>query len=178
MTPLRVIALGSALLSSLVSAQSYYSSSNRVWAAVAFVNHGERTPEYGELQTVLTPAGAQQLLRQGKAFRSRYLANVPDLDSDAAVAIGSAPIENIQATVIDNDQLTILSQADEWVAAGAMAFFQGLYPATNETFNSAAGGDDLSHNLHDNATGFEYPLNGYQYPKVQTLSLLDSTATM
>ena len=45
----------------------------KVWAAVAFINHGERTPVIANLRTVLTPEGAQQMLRQGTAFRARYI---------------------------------------------------------------------------------------------------------
>lgn len=182
MAPLRLFSLGAALLGSLVSAQS--DGSPRVWAAVAFVNHGERTPAtLGDLQAVLTPEGAQQMWRQGAALRSRYLESGPSINgavsSDALSSdVGSAPIENIQANVIDNHELTVLSQTDEWVAGGAMAFLQGLYPATNQTYNSEAGGMDMAHNWATDTNITNYPLDGYQYPLIETLSIMDSSSPM
>ncbi|POR34591.1 Heterokaryon incompatibility protein 6, OR allele, partial [Tolypocladium paradoxum] len=147
----------------------------KVWAAVAYINSGERTPLIGGLRTVLTPGGAQQLWRQGSAFRSRYLTGGGS-DSNSNSTGGVAPIQNMPKDAIDNRQLAVLSQADDWVAAGALAFIQGLYPAKTGAFVDAAGGTDLGHDYVHGSNVTEYPLNGYQYPKIQTLTTADSSS--
>lgn len=164
MAPLHIVAALSALLAG-VSAQSDDDGSHtKVWAAVVFVNHGENTPaDSSTSRTVLTPEGAQQMWRQGNVFRSRYL-NASD-----ANATDSAPIEGMQHDVVDNTVIDIYSQSEEYVAGGAMAFLQGLYPPQTKSFNTLSGGSDISHDYADNST-VEYPMDGYQYPFIQTLS--------
>lgn len=177
MAPLRdrlVAALAAAAaLAANVAAQAGDDSNadTRVWAAVAYINSGERTPAIGGLQAVLTPEGAQQLWYQGSAFRARYLTgggNGPGANNTA--------IQDMAKDAIDNRQLTVLSQADEWVAAGALAFMQGLYPAKTGAFVVGAGGQDLGHDYPGGSNVTEYPLNGYQYPKIQALTAEDSSS--
>ncbi|OAA52879.1 hypothetical protein ISF_09262 [Cordyceps fumosorosea ARSEF 2679] len=144
------------------------STSGKVWAAVAFVNHGETTPFLLSSHPVLTPAGAQQLYRQGQAFRRRYLSAA----AGNATTTGAAPIRGLGQNAIDNTQLRVLSQRDEWVAGGAVAFMQALYPPDRTAFNAAAGGQALAENyVAGNTTS--YPLDGYQYPQIETLPSTD-----
>lgn len=157
-------ALASCLLGQVVA----QSDSPRVWAAVAFVNHGETTPQLGPLETILTPEGAQQLFRQGSAFRSRYLS----INSKGS-GLNVAPIRNISQDAIDNVQVTAVSQAEEWVVAGATAFFQALYPANPANYNDKAGGMDVARDYPEGDNITDYPLNGYQYANIQTFSMLD-----
>jgi hypothetical protein len=140
----------------------------RVLAAVAYVNHGEKTPWLTSLQKVLTPTGAQQLWRQGAAFRERYL----NATSDSA---GSTKIFELDENVIDNTQVIAITGDDEWVVSGATAFMQGLYPPATDSFNVLAGGDALAEDFSSNNTGLlNYPLNGYQYPRIETFSQQNS----
>ncbi|KAK5997801.1 hypothetical protein PT974_00163 [Cladobotryum mycophilum] len=183
MTPLRSLRLqmlhAPLLLVLLAVGVHAQASSNKVWAAVAFINHGEKTPDFGGLQTVLTPAGAQQMLRQGAAFRSRYLSgSTSERNSSSANAIGLAPIQNIAVDAIDNSQLDILSQQSQWVTGGAMAFLQGLYPANKGALNSLAGGEDLVNDFAANSSQTSYPLGGYQYPNIQSFSSNDPASVV
>ncbi|KJZ71970.1 hypothetical protein HIM_08650 [Hirsutella minnesotensis 3608] len=143
----------------------------KVWAVVAYVNHGERTPFIGGLQTVLTPEGAQQMWRQGNAFRNRYLTG----SSNGSRSDGAAPIQKISANVLDNTQVAVVSQSNDWVVGSAMAFMQGLYPPRTDAFVAAAGGEDLGRNLANGTSETNYPLGGYQYPMIRTLSPQESS---
>lgn len=159
MASLQLFAVAAAVVAG-ASAQSSDGDA-KIWAAVAFINNGERTPAFGDMRSVLTPIGAQQMYTQGEAFRARYL------DQNATTYI-----QDIETGSIDNFQLDLYSQSDEWVVAGAQAFMQGLYPPAELEFSSSAGGDDLGHDyVSGNAT--DYPLNGYQYAKIETLNFLD-----
>ncbi|KYK61751.1 hypothetical protein DCS_02894 [Drechmeria coniospora] len=151
------LVISSALLLAVAAVSADDGDNVRVWAAVAYVNHGESTPLLGGLQTVLTPEGAQQMQRQGIAFRSRYLNN-------------GTQIQGINVVAIDNLQLNISSQTDDWVAASALAFMQGLYPPDVMALLAAGGGTDLGLNLVAGSNTTDYPLLGYQYPRVRTLS--------
>ncbi|KAF4988897.1 hypothetical protein FGRMN_9478 [Fusarium graminum] len=143
----------------------------KVWAAVAFVNHGERTPMAADLRTVLTPEGAQQMWRQGTAFRARYIKD--GVNSSDYEAIQKAYLQNLNPNVIDNDDLDMISQADEWVSGGAIAFMQGFYPPSANSFDNSTGGEEIAMNLGVGDNKTEYPLNGYQYPDVRSPSYLD-----
>ncbi|KAF5027775.1 hypothetical protein F66182_106 [Fusarium sp. NRRL 66182] len=156
-----------------IAAQS--GGGERVWAAVAFINHGERVPIASNLRTVLTPEGAQQLLRQGTAFRARY---VPDgVDGSDYEDIQTAYLQNLNADVINNDDLDVISQDDEWVSAGAMAFMQGFYPPVTDAYDNSTGGEEIAINLASSANRTEYPLDGYQYPVIKTPSNFDLDST-
>ena len=111
---------------------------------------------------------------QGQAFRTRYLGgkSLSGNSSDDS-AIGSALIQNIGTGAIDNDQLAVYSTDDQWISGGALAFLQALYPPAAADFNPLAGGSGFAHNYVD-GTNTTYPMNGYQYPNIQTLSSLDT----
>jgi hypothetical protein len=175
MASLRLAVLLSALVAG-VGAQSPATSLNAtVWAAVAFVMHGERTPLKGPLATTLTPAGAQQLWSQGSAFRSRYLSGGFVLSENETRVTNRAPINDIERNAIDNWQLSILSNTDDYVTQGALAFMQGLYPPLKSAFPDNVGGLNIS--LWAPTGAFvDYPMNGYQYPAIETLSVLEESS--
>ena len=110
----------------------------------------------------LTPLGANQLFDAGSIIRSRYV-SAPDNGSEITTA---AIINGISVNAIDNSQLYILSTDDEYISSSALAFMQGLYPPRNAVvidLESILGNSSLE----------QYPLNGYQYPNVGTVSSLD-----
>ncbi|KAH7493605.1 histidine phosphatase superfamily [Fusarium oxysporum f. sp. albedinis] len=147
----------------------------KVWAAVAFINHGERTPVIANLRTVLTPEGAQQMLRQGTAFRARY---IPDGVNDTDYqSIQIAYLQNLKPDVIDNDDLDIITQTDEWVSTGALAFMQGFYPPSPNAFDNSTGGEEIAVNLASSDNKTEYPLDGYQYPSIRAPGYYDPEST-
>lgn len=143
-----------------------------VLATVAYINHGERTPTMGGLQTILSPEGARQMLRQGSAFRSRYLTGEANGSQSHELAL----IQGMARDALDNAQLTVLSQADAWVAAGAIAFMQGLYPPQTEVYVDAAGGQDLGQDYANGSNSTDYPLQGYQYPFIRTMVPQESSS--
>ncbi|KAI6780865.1 Heterokaryon incompatibility protein 6 [Emericellopsis cladophorae] len=152
--------IATAALSTLGAAQAN-DEGITVYAAAAYVVHGDKTPSLGSLHETLTPVGAQQLYRQGSAFRNRY-------------TNGSSAIDGLEESYIDNRQVDALVADDEWVAAGALAFFQGLYPPNKEGF---IGGRDLGNDLASSGSdSVGWPLDGYQYPLLQTLSWNDSAS--
>jgi hypothetical protein len=55
---------------------------------------------------------------------------------------------------------------DEYVAASAQAFLQGLYPPTNQ---NSSGGTLEAVDILANGTISQAPLNGYQYPQLQSV---------
>ncbi|KAL6824430.1 histidine phosphatase superfamily [Trichoderma sp. SZMC 28015] len=168
------IFLSIAVLSLCISAQSSDKPNAKVWGVVAYINHGEKTPTLGGFNTVLTPMGARQMWRQGSAFRNRYLGT--ENSTTFSNSTGNYTIQGIAKDAIDNDQLTIMSQTDDWVAAGAVAFMQGLYPPTTNSFNNLAGGQEMAQDVLSNTGPIDYPLGGYQYPSIETLSLSDSAS--
>lgn len=157
----------SALLLHPAAGQATGEGNTRVWAAVAYIYNGETSPGP---QTILTPEGAQQLRRQGAAFRSRYLLGSNSSGTD------SAQIQEIAKDAIDNRQLRILSRTESWIASGAVAFMQGLYPPQSDAYIDMTGSSDLKNNFPAGSNSTEYPLNGYQYPLVQTLSSEERTS--
>uniref|UniRef100_L2GF13 Histidine acid n=1 Tax=Colletotrichum fructicola (strain Nara gc5) TaxID=1213859 RepID=L2GF13_COLFN len=163
-----VIAFTAALLAT-ATAQS---SNPTVWASVALMMHGERTPLRSELSDVLTPRGAQQLYAQGNAFRTRYLSGITPTNSSESQVTSRAPIRDIAPNVVDHAQLHILSVPDAHVVAGAQAFMQALYPPISHTFSVDTGGSNVSFST-TSGNYTEYPLDGYQYPVIQTAGYLD-----
>ncbi|TDZ74702.1 hypothetical protein CTRI78_v000673 [Colletotrichum trifolii] len=159
-------------LTLLLATTSAQSSNPSVWASVAMIMHGERTPLRSDLSNTLTPKGAQQLYAQGSAFRSRYLSgNTPTNSSEARIT-SRTPIRGAARNVIEHEQLNILSVPDAHVATGAAAFMQGLYPPITQAFAADSGGTNISYSTSsENFT--QYPLDGYQYPIIQTAGLLD-----
>ncbi|KAL0941167.1 histidine acid phosphatase [Colletotrichum truncatum] len=143
-----------------------------VWASVAMIMHGERTPLRSNLAGALTPYGAQQLYAQGSAFRTRYLAGTTFTNETEDKITYRAPIRDISRNVIEHPQLHILSVPDAHISSSAAAFMQGLYPPIPQAFSDDAGGKNISYStISENFT--QYPLDGYQYPVIQTVGLLD-----
>ncbi|KAI1135801.1 phosphoglycerate mutase-like protein [Hypoxylon sp. FL0543] len=155
---------------SLASEALAQSANETVWSSFAYVFYGERTPLRGVLSPSLTPLGAQQLYSQGSLFRARYLSNSSLSDEDNAITT-NAPIAGIERLALDNSQLAIYSTADDYVVGGALAFLQGLYPPVARTFAYNNGGENAS--LLSNGTMVDYPLDGYQYPNIQSLPSTD-----
>jgi len=151
-----------ALLARTSSAQTEH-----VWSSVAWILHGERTPIWGSLpQLTLTPLGAQQMFAQGSLLRARYLSRDPNEKNTEYT-----PIVGIEANAIDNSQLTILAPTDPYMVTSAQAFTQGLYPPILQAFSNNSGGMEAA--LNPNGSIVNYPLGGYQYPNIKTVSGLD-----
>ncbi|KAK3997052.1 histidine phosphatase superfamily [Cladorrhinum sp. PSN332] len=154
--------------SSLAQVDNNNNQVERVWSSVSWVFYGDRTPlvSYKNPAT-LTPLGAQQLRAQGSTVRDRYLwrsrvaPGEPDADD-------IAPIVGISRNAIDNSQLSIISTTDSYVVGSAMAFLQGLYPPVTQAFPNSTGGIEAASLA--NGSIVNYPLEGYQYPNIRTLS--------
>jgi hypothetical protein len=152
-------------------------SNVKVWAAVAYINHGEKTPSASDGDSTLTPAGAHQMLLQGQVFRARYLNGSSSTNSSDEDALQTALIQDIGKDGIVNSQLAISAQSNQWTTASAMAFLQGLYPAAEKQFPSIIGGPDISNDWIAD-TEEEYPLDGYQYPMVLTAGSTDPNSAV
>ena len=192
MAPLRTAAALASAASALLpllpppAAAQSGGGNTKVWAAVAYVYNGEVTPGP---EAVLTPVGAQQLLRQGAAFRRRYLAaggssNSSSSSNSSATAAaaddddddGAAHIQGLAADAMDNRKLTVLTTADAWAASGAAAFLQGLYPPREGAFIDPTGANTLGNDFTADGNATEYPLRGYQYPLIRTQSSGDEAS--
>ncbi len=160
------------LLAFLTATSSAQTSSERVWSSFAFIFHGERTPLYGQVPPTLTPLGAQQLYSQGSYFRDRYLANSSSSADDDS--LNSKPIVGINRDAINNHQLSIYSSTADYDVGSSLAFMQGLYPSNSQAFPYMDEG--ISTNQLANGSSINYPLDGYQYPNIQTLSVLDPSS--
>ncbi|KAH6999927.1 histidine phosphatase superfamily [Ilyonectria destructans] len=169
----KCLTVAHALVAGVWAQSSNGTDSGKVWAVVAFINSGERTPVISD-RWMLTPEGAQQMRRQGRAFRARYLTNVSDPDYDG---IEVARLQGMSADEIDNTVLDLTSQSEESVTAGAMAFFQGLYPPSANAFGTDGDESDIARDYSEGGNITDYPLNGYQYPNIRTLSILDPQST-
>lgn len=133
-----------------------------VWSAVTYTYHGEKTPALFPGPYDLTPLGANQLYEAGQVFRNRYISG----PANGTTTTAPSPINGISVSAIDNSQLSILGTDDPWVSASATAFMQALYPPRNSIVI------DLESML-GNLSLDQYPLNGYQYPNIESLSVLD-----
>lgn len=160
-----------ALLSSGASAQT--AATETVWASVAYVFYGETTPDQIGSRA-LTPLGSQQLYAQGGAFRARYLTANVSLSQEQNLITTKAPIWGIEDNAIDNNMLKIVTNQDPWVTASALAFTQALYPPSNQTYTESSGGVSMA--ILSDGSYADYPLKGYQYPNIESLSILDPNA--
>ncbi|KIH95156.1 histidine acid phosphatase [Sporothrix brasiliensis 5110] len=142
-----------------------------VWSAVAFIMYGERTPLVGPTSPELTPLGAQQMFSQGTAFRNRYVLQGTANASSAA----DFPVYGLESNALDTNQVTVLSTGDSYVAAGALAFMQGLYPPQTHEYAYDNGGRSAA--VLANGALVNFPLDGYQYPLVTTASLQDPASS-
>ena len=165
------LATQAALLALLITASLAQDSSIRVRSSVAFIIHGERTPLYGYMRPTLTPLGAQQLYSQGLFFRDRYVVNDTSEDGPADVR---RPIADISRDAIDNRQLAIFSSGDGYNVASGLAFMQGLYPPDSQALLNVS--DEASMGQLANGSLVSYPLDGYQYPRIRTFSVLDPSS--
>lgn len=155
--------MSSLLLTTLLSLSAMAAAANTTqitWAAVIYNYHGEKIPDFHPPPNNLTPTGANQLHRGGESMRTRYLtANGSTADS--------FPIMGLSPDNIDNTLIQVHSTNDEFVSVSAQAFMQGLYPPRANVpvvdEESIMGTGDL----------VQYPLNGYQYPNIETLGSLD-----
>lgn len=157
-------------LAVLVSGSSAQVVVEDIWSAVAYLCHGEHTPSEDSDSPSLTPLGAQQMHAQGTRFRARYLEG-SDVTSDRDEFTTTGIIEGIAAMAIDNTQLSITTTGDQYTSAGALSFIQGLYPPITEAFSRNAGGLEAA--MLANGSLINYPLDGYQYPDIRVLSVLD-----
>ncbi|MCJ1321599.1 hypothetical protein MMC15_006944 [Xylographa vitiligo] len=141
-------------------------TSETIWSSVVITRNGDSIPLIANEPTVLTPLGAQQLFSAGALFRNRYIA-----PTDVAT-YAEYIIDEISTYQLDNSQTFTLSLLDEYVAASAQAFIQGLYPPL---INSFPSGDPIitDVSLLANGSNIAFPLGGYQYPNVYATSLLD-----
>ncbi|OAX80224.1 hypothetical protein ACJ72_05450 [Emergomyces africanus] len=136
----------------------------KIWSSVVYTLYGDSTPRALPYSQTLTPWGAQQLVGVGSAFRNRYLEN-DQLPENPGTRIGG-----ISPVTLVNDELTILSMADQYVSASAQAFMQGFYPPTPNSSNNTTP-RDLANIV--NGTSVDFPLNGYQYPEILMPSFQD-----
>jgi Histidine phosphatase superfamily (branch 2) len=108
----------------------------------------------------LAASQRQQALSAGSAMRTRYIQGLGNNIT------GSFPIAGISTYSIDNTQLQILTADEDYTAASAQAFMQGLYPPLGVFYKD----DNI---LLANGNLVEYPLQGYQYATIDTISSLD-----
>jgi hypothetical protein len=148
-------------------------SAEVVWASFAYVLHGERTPLRANFSPSLTSYGANQMYIQGDMFNSRYVIN-DTVPASARNMTSNVHIAGLERKALDASQIAIFSQTDDFVTASALAFMQGLYPPLNSAVAPGDGGLDTS--IMANGTLINRPLNGYQYPNVQSLSVLDQNS--
>ncbi|KKZ63951.1 hypothetical protein EMCG_01705 [[Emmonsia] crescens] len=135
----------------------------KVWSSVVYTLYGDSTPNALPYSQTLTSWGAQQLVGVGSAFRSRYLDD-ERLPGDPGTRIGG-----ISPITMVHDEVNILSRADQHVSASAQAFMQGFYPPMPNSSNTTTR--DLANMV--NGTVVDFPLNGYQYPKILTPGFQD-----
>ena len=126
-------------------------TSETIWSSVVITRNGDSIPLIANEPTVLTPLGAQQLFSAGALFRNRYIA-----PTDVAT-YAEYIIDEISTYQLDNSQTFTLSLLDEYVAASAQAFIQGLYPPL---INSFPSGDPIitDVSLLANGSNIAFPL--------------------
>ena len=109
--------------------------------------------------TLLLLVGSKLLL-PGRSIRTRYI------EGPGTSVTGSYPIPGLSVNAIDNSQLYLLARDDYYIAGSAQAFMQGVYPPLGSAYV-----DEES--ILANGTLVQYPLGGYQYPTIDTISPLD-----
>lgn len=102
----------------------------------------------------------------GSKFRDRYLTTTFDS------AVDSTAIRDISHYQLNEDEVTVLTTDYQYVIGSAQAFMQGLYPplahASNLNYTHLLGVSELA-----NGTNAVAPLDGYQYPKIDSISPYD-----
>ncbi|KAI1624462.1 acid phosphatase [Exophiala viscosa] len=147
-----------------LTAASQTALREQVLSTFIYTRYGDRTPLVLSTSPALTPLGAQQLFEAGSKVRDRYVTPGEGGDGETTTIYG------ISAYQLLYDQLSVLSTTDQYIAASAQAFVQGLYPPlqTSSNWTYIAGQSTLA-----NGTNIVAPLNGYQYPQISTLSSND-----
>ena len=137
-----------------------FAQSQVIWSSIVYTFYGEKTPSLTNGPYNLSPLGANQSYTAGALLRQRYLA------ASGNATQPDAPINGISAYDIDNSQLAALSTDDEFISSSALAFFQGLYPPRDiPLFNTES--------ILSDGSNINFPLDGYQYPNIGTVSSLD-----
>ncbi|KAF7915239.1 hypothetical protein BELL_1056g00020 [Botrytis elliptica] len=130
------------------------------WSSIVYTYYGEITPTMiNATSPVLTPLGASQLYNSGSIIRDRYL------NSTSTQLTFGLPVNGLSDQYIVNNQLQVWTTSDEYIVGSAQAFMQGLYPPV-----TGVQGTDR---ILANGTVIDYPLGGYQYPNIQSLSSMD-----
>ena len=149
-----------ALATTQVKAQTVLKS--EVVSTFMYTVYGDSTPWVLGAPT-LTSLGAQQLYEAGSNMRARYVTGETD-------ATDTLTIRNISPYQLSTEELTLLSLDSPYISASAQAFMQGLYPPFEGTYNSTYTPDQST---LANGTNVFAPLNGIQYPNIQTFSSND-----
>src|SRR5215469_5769717 len=109
-----------------------------------------------------------QNISKGAYFRSRYITST-NLPTD----IASSFLAGLSNRNLNNDQIKVLTIDDEATGVAAQAFMQAFYPPY-VLINSNSSAQPLdSNSVLANKTYVDNPLNGYQYPLIQTFTALD-----
>lgn len=148
-------------------------AAQRVWSSFVYIYHGEVRPRQlsDDGWPSLTPLGAQQLYAQGQMLRARYLGNETLEGAGGTIVTEACPLNGLAPRALDNTQLSVYSTTADYDVASALAFMQGLYPPAADVFADEAGGLDAA--TLANGSVVNYPLNGYQYPTVQSKGVYD-----
>jgi hypothetical protein len=155
---------GSLLSLLAVLALTHRVLAERVLSSFVYTRYGDRTPFVLTTSPTLTPLGAQQMYEAGDRLRQRYL--LPDTETSN----DPSGITGINSFQIEYDQLTILSTDDQYVFASALAFMQGMYQplVTSSNYTYLPGESTVA-----NGSNIVAPLNGYQYPNINSVSSND-----
>jgi hypothetical protein len=138
--------------------------SYNTFGTVAFIRTGERTPLIASDTPKLSALGASRMYQLGQAFRGRYI----DGDSGNTL-LGKEPIIGLSTNILDSNQMLVQALNAPYVIASSQAFMQGLYPAYSITGSSYAD----STSILSNDTAINYPLDGYQYAPIDSISEFD-----
>ncbi|KAJ5165776.1 Histidine phosphatase superfamily clade-2 [Penicillium capsulatum] len=138
------------------AAQEY---TERVWSVFAYTTTGDSTPSVlvqHRRPAELSMFGANQLEAAGSIFRDRYITSTATDNS------GRYSIQYIMPNKLNSEYVAVFTSTEQTGIASAQAFMQGLYPPVND------GNETLA-----NGSSYNYPLDGYQYPRVVTLGESD-----
>lgn len=155
-----------ASLALIVTVPFAHALRQEVLSSFIYSRHGDRTPLFSPEPSILTPYGAQQMHSLGAGFRERYLTAS---FNDAQV---STLIRDMSHYRLDTSEVVVLTSDHQYTMASSQAFMQGLYPPLSDdssyNFTRVADFSDLA-----NGTNIIAPLNGYQYPEINSASSYD-----